>query len=204
MLFLAVYSSGAVIFVISVYFFLLVPLRLMPWRVFASMRNALGVAMATRSSATAFPAALQDITLHLGVDTATAQLVMPLTTALNCSGLILLQSLSVFYVAQAYELTLDTWSVALLVAMSTLAAIGSGGRPGAGFLQSYILFSTVDIPQEGFSLLLPCAVLCEMIAAAVALLGNGCCTLYVAARTGALDERIFRRLPIDTWENSAV
>jgi Na+/H+-dicarboxylate symporter len=88
----------------------------------------------------------------------------------------------------------------MIVATSTLSAIGAAGIPGSGFIMLSAVFASAGLPLEGLSLLLSIDRVREMMSTVLNVLGDAVCALVVARREGEFDERQYYHTEIHELE----
>ena len=72
-----------------------------------------------------------------------------------------------------------------------MASIGTAGIPGAGTIMLTVVFSSVNLPVEGVSMLMGVDRLVDMGRTAVNVTGDAVVTTCVAKVNGLLDRKIF-------------
>lgn len=117
-------------------------------------RDVLLLAFSTSSSATVMPLSIRTAESHFGVRPSISQFVIPLGATINMNGTALYQSVATVFLAQVYGVDLTWGSMALVVAMSVGASIGSPATPGVGIVILSMVLTSVGIPPSGIALIM--------------------------------------------------
>lgn len=158
-------------------------------------REALLVAFGTSSSNATLPVTLDVLQSRIGVSRSVAAFVVPLGATINMDGTAILQGVATVFVAQLYGLPLGWEALLQVVAIATLASIGTAGVPGVGLVMLTMVFRQVGLPLEGIALVLGVDRLLDMARTAVNVLGDGVVAVVVAWLEGELDEAVLRGGP---------
>jgi DAACS family dicarboxylate/amino acid:cation (Na+ or H+) symporter len=167
---------------------------------FRGMRDAIMMAFSTGSSAASLPAAMHCVQENLGVSKNISNFVLPLGISVNMNGTAIFQAMSAVFVANAYGLPLDFHSYMTLIFMATIAAVGTAGIPGAGFIMLGAVLTSVGLPLEGIAILVGIDKLRDMATSVLNILGDAVVTVYIAKREGELDERQYYHKEIVHFE----
>ncbi len=155
-------------------------------------REALLVAFGTSSSNATLPVTLDVLQSRIGVSRSVAAFAVPLGATINMDGTAIMQGVATVFVAQVYGMPLG-WEAALqVVAIATLASIGTAGVPGVGLVMLAMVFRQVGLPLEGIALVLGVDRLLDMARTVVNVLGDGVVATVVARLEGELDEAVLR------------
>lgn len=118
-----------------------------------SLARALFTAFGTASSSATLPLTMKCAT-ESGVNPKAVKFVLPLGATVNMDGTALYEAIAVMFIAQAYNIPMDTTQQIIIFVTATLAAIGAAGIPQAGLVTMLIVLSAVQLPAEGIALLL--------------------------------------------------
>lgn len=187
--FVATYYFACLVHVLVVFCGLLWFSGLNPWPFFRGMGDAIMMAFSTSSSSATLPVSMHCVQKNLGVSKNITNFVLPLGSTVNMNGAAIFQGMSAIFVAQAYGIELDWYSLVTLVVTATLSAIGAAGIPGTGFIMLSAVFTSVGLPPEGLTLLAGIDRIREMASTVLNVLGDAVCAVYVARQEGELDER---------------
>lgn len=186
--FLSVYYIACAVHVILVFCGMLVLLvRVSPWPFFRGMREAILMAFSTASSSATLPVSMHCVEKNLGVSKNITNFMLPLGSTVNMNGAAIFQGMSALFVAHAYNIHLDWFSLITIVATATLSAIGAAGIPGTGFIMLSVVFTSVGLPLEGLALLAGIDRIREMVSTVLNILGDAVCAMYVAKQEGEID-----------------
>ncbi|MCH8498381.1 MAG: dicarboxylate/amino acid:cation symporter [Marinobacter sp.] len=123
-------------------------------RFMRAARDAQLLAFSTSSSAAVMPLTIQTAIERLNVRQGIAQFVVPLGTTINMAGTALYQVVATMFLAQVFQVNIETSQLMLVVVLAVGASIGSPGTPGIGIVILSMLLTTVGIPAEGIALLI--------------------------------------------------
>lgn len=188
--FLGAYYAVSLIHVFVVYCGILrgmAKLQLKPF--FKGMGDAIMTAFSTCSSAASLPVAMHCVQENLGVSKNISNFVLPMGITVNMNGSAIFQVMSAIFVAKAYNVPLDLYGYLTLAITATLAAIGTAGVPGGGFIMLSAVLSSVGLPLEGLAILAGIDRLRDMVTATVNILGDAVVTVYIAKQEGELNEQ---------------
>ncbi|MCX7818252.1 MAG: dicarboxylate/amino acid:cation symporter [Kiritimatiellae bacterium] len=155
-------------------------------------REALLVAFSTSSSNATLPVTLDVLQNRVGVSRSIAAFAVPLGATINMDGTAIMQGVATVFIAQVYGVPLG-WNAAVqIVAVATLASIGTAGVPGVGLVMLAMVLRQVGLPLEGIGLVLGVDRLLDMARTAVNVLGDGVVATVVARLENELDESVLR------------
>ena len=117
-------------------------------------RDAQLLAFSTSSSAAVMPLTMQTAIDKLKVRMTVAQFVIPLGTTINMAGTALYQVVATVFLAQVFQVDVDTSQLILVVLLAVGASIGSPGTPGIGIIILSMMLISVGIPPEGIALII--------------------------------------------------
>ena len=152
------------------------------------MSDAIMVSFSTSSSSATLPVTMHCVQENLGVSKNISNFVLPLGSTVNMNGAAIYMGMSVVFIAQAYGIHLDWYSLIIIVLTGTLSAIGAAGIPGSGFIMLTVVFTAVGLPLEGLALLAGIDRIREMGSTVLNILGDAVTAVYVAQKEGELDE----------------
>ncbi len=111
------------------------------------------VAFTTTSSAITLPTKMADSENKIGISKRVSRLINPLGMSLNSDGLALYLALGCLTIAQFFGISMSLEKQVMIVAMATLATLGTVVVPGGGLVALAIVLPTVGLPIEGVALL---------------------------------------------------
>lgn len=152
-----------------------------PIKHFRKVSPALLTAFSTCSSSIAMPVAL-DCMKEGGCTI--SQFTIPLGASLSMSGTALNACVTVFFIAQVYGVDLTLSNHILIVVMSVIASMGTGGIPSSCLIAVMIVLQTVGLPVEGVGMVLAVERFVDMLRSTTNIYGNTCCTAFVSQKAG--------------------
>lgn len=177
--------------------------KLNPWPFFKGMSDAIMVAFTTCSSSATLPVSMHCTQENLGVSKNITSFVLPLGCTINMNGTAIFQAMSAVFIAQAYGIEFDIQTMIILVLTTTLAAIGTAGIPGSGFIMLSAVFTSVGLPLEGLAILASIDRLREMVATVLNITGDAVVAVYVAKKEGEFNEQQYYNAELVAFEGSA-
>ena len=127
--------------------------KVSPIRLAKNLTRMTVVAFTTTSSAITLPVKMEDQERKLGVSKRISRLVGPLGMAMNSNGLSLYLSIAAITLAQFYGLEVTVMNAVEIVALSTLATLGTVVVPGGGLVALAIVIPALGLPLESIALL---------------------------------------------------
>ncbi|GLC25205.1 dicarboxylate/amino acid:cation symporter [Roseisolibacter agri] len=115
---------------------------------------AQAVALGTRSSLAALPAALRGAETHLGLPPASVAMLLPLAVATFRISVTVAITVGTFFLAQLAGVDLTLAQRVSVAATAALLSLGVPGVPGGVFLVMAPVLTSVGVPAEGVGLLL--------------------------------------------------
>lgn len=201
--FLIVYYVACLIQLFLVFGFILRFIAgLSPKPFFKGMTDAAMVAFSTCSSSAALPISMHCVQESLGVSKNISSFVLPLGSTVNMAGAAIFQAMSAVFVANAYGIHLDWYSLITVVVTAVLSAVGAAGIPGSGFIMLSAVLSSVGLPLEGIAILAGIDRLREMVSAVVNSMGDAVVAVAIARQEGELDERQYYGVEAIDFEES--
>lgn len=173
--------------------------RLNPLVFFRKIYAAAIFAFSTCSSNASIPIMLDTVTNKLGVKNSIAAFSIPLGATVNMNGTALMQGITTVFLANLYNIDVGLSGYLTIIAMSTLAAIGTAGVPGVGTIMLTMVLGQIGIPIEGIAIIIGVERLLDMVRTAVNVTGDAVVSCIVAKSEKALDEELYYQL-LDTEE----
>ncbi len=154
---------------------------------FREIRAIAAVAFSTASSNATIPATLETVEHRLGVHNSIASFTVPLGATINMDGTAIMQGVATAFIAQAYGLDIGIHGYLTVVAMATLASVGTAGVPGVGLITLAMVLEQVGLPVEGIGLIIGVDRLLDMMRTVVNVTGDAAVSCVVAKREGLLN-----------------
>ena len=120
---------------------------------FKGIRESMLTAFVTRSSAATLPVTFANCREKLGISEELTSFALPLGVTFNMDGTAIYQGVCALFVAQAFNVEMSFTAQLMVVLTATLAAIGTAGVPGSGFIMLSMVLTSVGLPIEGVALL---------------------------------------------------
>jgi len=172
--------------VLLVYGGILWMFKINPLQFFRKSVDAMMVAFSTSSSSATLPVTIETAEKNLGVSKPTASFVLPLGTTINMDGSALYQGVCALFLAQAAGMDLTLAQMATIVAITTLASIGTAGIPGVSLVILTMVLDSVGIPLEGIAMLFAVDRVLDMVRTAVNVTGD----LFVSSLVDSSEKRM--------------
>jgi Na+/H+-dicarboxylate symporter len=143
---------------LAIHAFVVLPLlllfvaRMRPLEYLSALAPALLTAFSTASSSATFPVTRECVTERAGVDSKSADFVLPLGATINMDGTALYEAVAAVFIANALGFDLSFAQQLIIVLTATLAAIGAAGVPSAGLVTMIIVLESVGLPGAGYAL----------------------------------------------------
>lgn len=174
--------------------------RLNPIVLFRNIRPMLLFGFSTASSNATIPVTLNVVEKRLGVDNSVASFTVPLGATINMDGTAIMQGVATVFIAQAYGIDISLMGYLTVIAMATLASVGTAGVPSVGLITLSMVLVQVGLPVEGVALIIGADRLLDMVRTAVNLAGDAVVSVIVAKSEGLMSETVF----YDTTDGDAL
>src|SRR3984885_3521812 len=185
----------ASVYIVSILFVLIVLggfLRLTGFgigRVLNYFKDEILFVLAATSAETMMPRSMQKLE-KLGVSKEVVGLVMPGGFSLNMDGTAIYMTMSVLFLAHAFNVQLTIWHQLSVLFVMLFTSKGAAGVTGGGFIALAATLPVVDaVPVAGIALLLGADRFMAQIRAATNLTSNIIATLVVGRWVGGVDMR---------------
>lgn len=165
--------------------------RLKPLVFFKNIRPMLLFGFSTASSNATIPVTLSVVEKRLGVDNSVASFTVPLGATINMDGTAIMQGVATVFIAQAYGIDISPTGYLVVIAMATLASVGTAGVPSVGMITLSMVLLQVGLPVEGVALIIGVDRLLDMVRTAVNITGDAVVSVIVARSEGLMDESVF-------------
>lgn len=156
-----------------------------------SMFGAMTFAFSVSSSNASIPVVMQTVEKRLGVKKTIASFVVPLGATINMDGTAIMQGVATVFVAHLYGIPLGLMDYVIVVALATLASIGTAGIPSVGLVMLILVFQQLGLPIEAIGMLLGIDRLLDMARTAVNVTGDAMVSCIVGKSEKALNEEVF-------------
>lgn len=167
--------------------------RLNPWTFFSKLIPALLFAFSVSSSNASIPVVLRTVQRRLGVAPAIASFVIPLGATVNMDGTAIMQGVATIFIANAYHVHLAMSGYLTVIAMATLASVGTAGVPGVGLMTLAMVLTQLQLPVQGIALIMGVDRLLDMARTMVNVSGDAMVACVVAKTEGMLDRSGYKK-----------
>jgi DAACS family dicarboxylate/amino acid:cation (Na+ or H+) symporter len=128
--------------------------RRSPTKFFSAITEVLLTAFATSSSNATLPTSLRVVDEKLKLDSGVSRFVLTIGSTANQNGTALYEGLTVLFIAQVFGVELTLTQQIVVVAMATLAGIGTAGVPGGSLPLVVLVLQTIKVPPEGIGIIM--------------------------------------------------
>ena len=173
--------------------FLKLFVQLSPITFFKKMRDALLFAFSISSSNAAIPVVLKTVEKCLGVDNSVASFIVPLGSTINMDGTAIMQGVATVFIAHAYNIPMGLLGYLTVIAMATLASIGTAGVPSVGLITLTMVLEQVGLPVQGIALIIGVDRLLDMLRTSVNVSGDSMIACIVGKSEKAFDKNVFEQ-----------
>ncbi len=168
------------LFIFIVLFLVLKYYRVSLWKFLKYIKEELLIVLGTSSSEAGLPSLMEKLE-RMGCSKPVVGLVVPAGYSFNLDGTTIYLSMSVLFLAQAFQIHLSWENILTIVSILFITSKGAAGVTGSGFV---VLASTLTavkvIPIEGLALLLGVDRFMSEARAITNFIGNGVATIWLA------------------------
>lgn len=187
-LMITVYITMAV-FIFLVLGLLMKYYKISLWKFLKYIREELLIVLGTSSSEAGLPSLMEKLE-RMGCTKSVVGLVVPAGYSFNLDGTTIYLSMATIFLAQVYNVHLDTMQVLTIIGILMITSKGAAGVTGSGFV---VLASTLTaikvIPLEGLALLLGVDRFMSEARSITNFIGNGVATIWLANNEKEFDRR---------------
>lgn len=158
------------------------------WSFLRKMKTAMLFAFSVSSSNASIPVVLRTVESRLGVRNRVASFVIPLGSTINMDGTAIMQGVATVFIAHAYHVSIGVMGYLTVIAMATLASIGTAGVPSVGLLTLAMVLQQVGLPVQGVAMIIGVDRLLDMSRTAVNIAGDSVIACLVGKSEGAFDQ----------------
>ena len=160
--------QGGLVYAFILYFIA----NIQPMFFYRQMLSPMLFAFSISSSSASIPVVLEAVQKRLHVPQSVAQFVIPMGATINMDGTAIMQGVATVFIAHMYHISLGWGDYLTVVAMATLASIGTAGVPGVGLLMLAMVLRQIHVPVEGIALILGVDRLLDMARTAINIAGD--------------------------------
>ena len=151
-----------------------------PVEFFKKSRLTILTAFSTSSSSATLPTAIKCAEEDLGVPKEVSNFVLPLSASMNHNGTALFESVTVLFLAQAFEVTLGLEQQIVVLILCILTASGMAGVPGGSLPLIGLILVQFGVPAGGIALVIGVDRLLDMCRTAVNVTADLTTAVFVA------------------------
>ena len=145
------------------------------------------LAFSTSSSAATLPVTIECVEDRIGVDNKIASFVLPIGATVNMDGTSLYQAVAAIFLAQMHGIELTVGMQVTIMAMATLASIGSAAVPSAGLVMLMIVLESVNLNPAWIVIIFPIDRLLDMCRTVVNVTGDATVATIIAKSENELN-----------------
>ena len=194
MSYVVIVMIGLVIQLTCTYSFLLVVIaKLNPIVFLKKMFNCMLFAFSISSSSACIPITLKTSQDELGVSEPIASFIIPMGATINMDGTAIMQGVATIFIANAYGIPLGISGYLTIIAMATMASIGTAGVPGVGLITLTMVLQQLGLPVDGVAMGMIFGVdrLLDMSRTSVNITGDALVATLVAHHENQLDRSLW-------------
>ncbi len=166
--------------------------RLNPLVFFKKMYTAMLFAFSVSSSSASIPLVLRTVEYKLGVSNRVAAFIVPLGSTINMDGTAIMQGVATVFIANIYGIHIGLMGYIMVIAMATLASIGTAGVPSVGLITLSLVLNQVGLPAQGIALIIGVDRLLDMVRTAVNISGDSMIACLIGKSENALDQAVYQ------------
>jgi len=130
------------------------------------------LAFSTSSSAAVMPLSIKTAEEKLGVQSSTADFIVPLGATINMDGTALYQVVAAVFLTQVFGIELSSGELLLLITTTIGASIGSPSTPGVGIVILATILTNIGVPASGIALIIGVDRILDMSRTAINVTGD--------------------------------
>jgi Na+/H+-dicarboxylate symporter len=150
------------------------------------LRGPVILAFSTASSEAAYPRTLEELE-RFGCSNRIASFVLPVGYSFNLDGSMMYMTFASIFIAQAYGMHLDWWTMIQMLLILMITSKGIAGVPRASLVVITGTLAHFQIPEAGILLILAVDHFLDMGRTATNVIGNAVASVVVARWEGKLD-----------------
>ena len=143
-----------------------------PSKFLSRVREVQLLAFSTSSSAAVMPLSIKTAEEKLGIQSSTANFIVPLGATINMDGTALYQVIAAVFLTQVFGVELSSGELLLLIATTIGASIGSPSTPGVGIVILATILTNIGVPASGIALIIGVDRILDMSRTAINVTGD--------------------------------
>ena len=138
----------------------------------SKVREVQLLAFSTSSSAAVMPLSIKTAEEKLGIQSSTADFIVPLGATINMDGTALYQVVAAVFLTQVFGIELSSGELLLLITTTIGASIGSPSTPGVGIVILATILTNIGVPASGIALIIGVDRILDMSRTAINVTGD--------------------------------
>jgi Na+/H+-dicarboxylate symporter len=130
------------------------------------------LAFSTSSSAAVMPLSIKTAEEKLGIQSSTADFIVPLGATINMDGTAIYKVVAAVFLTQVFGVELSFGELLLLITTTIGASIGSPSTPGVGIVILATILTNIGVPASGIALILGVDRILDMSRTAINVTGD--------------------------------
>ncbi len=143
-----------------------------PPKFLSRVREVQLLAFSTSSSAAVMPLSINTAEEKLGIQSSTADFIVPLGATINMDGTALYQVVAAIFLTQVFGVELSSGELLLLMTTTIGASIGSPSTPGVGIVILATILTNFGVPASGIALIIGVDRILDMSRTAINVTGD--------------------------------
>lgn len=165
--------------------------RVSPVRYFKNVIPVILMAATTMSSVGTLPVTMRTCKERCGVPGDMVDLLAPVGATVNMNGAAASQTTYVFLTMYLYGLDMEPSQLIFTIILGVVMAIGGSGVPGGGVIMCSVMLAIMGMPQTIVPIIAGIFTILDFGCTVLNCLGNTVGMIYIAKRTGELNEDVF-------------
>lgn len=165
--------------------------RVSPVRYFKNVIPVILMAATTMSSVGTLPVTMRTSKERCGVPGDMVDLLAPVGATVNMNGAAASQTTYVFLTMYLYGLDMEPSQLIFTIILGVVMAIGGSGVPGGGVIMCSVMLAIMGMPQTIVPIIAGIFTILDFGCTVLNCLGNTVGMIYIAKRTGELNEDVF-------------
>lgn len=165
--------------------------RVSPVRYFKNVIPVILMAATTMSSVGTLPVTMRTSKDRCGVPGDMVDLLAPVGATVNMNGAAASQTTYVFLTMYLYGLDMEPSQLIFTIILGVVMAIGGSGVPGGGVIMCSVMLAIMGMPQTIVPIIAGIFTILDFGCTVLNCLGNTVGMIYIAKRTGELNEDVF-------------
>lgn len=176
--------------------------RLNAFSIYKAAAEAMMVAFGTASSSATLPVTIACCERRVGISNKICSFVLPLGATMHMDATAMFQVLCVMFLAQAYGVVLDPFTIVFICVFAMLASSTCAGIPGAGLITIALVLKILGLTPDqlvvGFAFLFTVDRIADMFRTLINVTSDTVVAAVIAANENELDYEVLENQ--DVWK----